>query len=47
MNEREVLIYLNGYLKGINYDPTHIGRANLIELSSLIVDALNGEKNEN
>jgi hypothetical protein len=47
MTEREALIYIHGFLKGINYDPDLIGKVQLIEFDTIIVEALNGADDEN
>jgi len=47
MTEREALIYIHGFLKGINYDPDLIGKVQLIEFDTIIVEALNGDDDEN
>ena len=47
MTEREALIYIHGFLKGINYDPDLIGRVQLMEFNTIIVEALDGVNDEN
>ena len=43
MNEREVLLYIKGFLKGAGYDPEGIMRENLLDWDDLINKALFGD----
>ena len=47
MNEREVLLYIKGFLKGVGYDPEGLMRENLLDWDVLITEALFGDDDEN
>ena len=47
MNEREVLLYIKGFLKGVGYDPEGLMRENLLDWDDLITEVLFGDKDEN